>query len=143
MNNHCLSVIVASLLISVLPSEVALGADVKMPAVATTTRASASATVIDTHVRSCDELLLRTTTSLYTPGSIESNDRRWIDASCRRPEGQGRARLTVEYRDSNGSTVTVTLDDGSVSISPPAPGSQAEKSAAGGAKVLDVLLNYD
>lgn len=58
-------------------------------------------------------------------------------------EGQTTTRLVVEYQDSNGRTVTVALDDGSVSVSPSARDGRVAQGAADGVHVVDVLLNYD
>ena len=105
--------------------------------------ANASATIISTEIQTCDELRLRTRSSYYKRDPVESRDRRPIGTRCIRAEGQAATQLVSQYRDSNGSTVTITLDDGSVSVSPHAPDSRAERGAADGVHVFDVMLSYD
>ncbi len=149
MKNRGLNLVVLYILISVLPSGAASGADhnilLRVPtgAALAGAGAGASATIINPETQSCDELRLRTRSSYYIRGSVESRDRRPIDTRCIGVEGQTAAQLVVQYRDSNGSTVTVTLDDGSVSISPHTPDSLADRGAADGVHMVDVLLNYD
>ena len=102
-----------------------------------------SATIVDLEVWNCDELRLRTKASLYTWISARVRNRRPMESRCERAEGQSTKRLVVEYRESNGSTVKVTLDDGSVSVLPPKRHSRVERSSVDGVRIVDVWLNYD
>ncbi len=147
MNNRYLRVFLNYLLISVLLSGAAVSAD-HAPAdpvhrSAASGRANASATVINADDRSCDELRLRTRSSIYNWGAAESRVRRLLPTRCVSVVGQTTARLVVEYRDSNGSTVTVMLDNGAVSISPPSSGSRTERPSADGVQIVDIMLSYD
>jgi len=147
VKNNQLGVIVIYLIMSVFPSGAAFGIDHKSPIRmwpgAASASTNASAKIINTENPSCEDLRLRTQSSVYTWGHAESRDRRRIDTRCKRAEGQSNTRLVVEYRESNGSTVTISLDDGSVSISPPRHGSVSEQGAADGIHVVNILLHYD
>lgn len=85
-------------------------------------------------------MVRRTQSSVYTWGNADSQDRRHVTPHCRKAEGQDEMMLVVEYRERNGSTVTVSLRDGSVLVSPP-PG--AGRYSADDVRIVDVLLNYD
>ena len=147
VNNRRVNLILFYSLISVFHAGIASGADDKISlhvrSGAASAGANASATIISTEIQTCDELRLRTRSSYYTQGSIGSSDRRPIDTRCIRAEEQSAAQLVVQYRDSNGSMVTVILEDGSVSVAPSARGGRVAQGAAGGVQTIDVLLNYD
>ena len=66
-----------------------------------------------------------------------------MESRCVRAEGQNTKRLVVEYRESNGGTVRVTLDDGFVSVSPRKRHSRVEQSSADNVRIVDVWLNYE
>jgi hypothetical protein len=109
-----------------------------------TATARASATIVNLGISSCEELRSHTTANLYVSRSVGQQDRRMINAKCTSIEAQGQPRLTVEYRSSTGNVVTVTLDDGAVSVTP----RESVAHKAGGVvgshvDRLDVLLNYE
>jgi hypothetical protein len=109
-----------------------------------TATAGASAPIVNLGISSCEELRLRTMANLYTSHSVGQQDRRLIDAKCTRIEAQGQPRLTVEYRSPYGNVVTVTLDDGAVSVAPrESMTHKAGRVVGSHVDRLDVLLNYE
>ena len=87
---------------------------------------------------------MRTTASLHALGSAKLPNSRQIDATCKRIEAKGRPRLMIEYRDSGGNIVTVTLDDGAVLVTPRQLVSRkAHVAGIPDVDRLNVLLNHE
>lgn len=105
--------------------------------------ANAAVTVIDPGSRSCDERRLRTRSFIHNRDSAGFYNSRAITPRCAPDQGGTGASLVVEYRESNGSTVSVRLDNGAVSVLQPAGGNHASRAATGAVHFMDVILSYD
>ncbi len=147
MNNYRLSAAVVYLSLIVLLPETVLAGDhgpsTQLRPGAARANANASATIVNSEVGGCDDLLRRTRASVYTWGNVDFQNRHRIDPYCRKAEGRDETMLVVEYRERNGTKVTVSLSDGSVLISPAPRAGRGGQSSADDVQIVDVLINYD